>query len=543
MNWVFRFLIFLFATSNLPAQYPEGKYRVQLSDKENNNFILASPEAFLSNRSLQRRKNQNIRVDFTDLPVSQFYLDSMTRLGIPVLNTSRWFNSVTTDNIDSSQVMLLLHQRFVTDVVFLKPAILKEKNSTSGIRNTSFETGPDYGYGLGQIALNKGDKLHEMGYTGNGMQIAIIDAGFRNADVLPAFYSLWNDGRILGWRDFVEPENNVFNAHPHGTYVLSDIGSYIPGFMIGTAPDASFWLLRSEDTETEYLIEEDNWVSAAEYADSAGADVINTSLGYTTFDDSAQNHTYQDMNGHTTRISVAAGMAASKGMILAVSAGNDGNKDWRYIGAPADADSILAVGAVSSAGVIAPFSSHGPSSDGRIKPDVCAMGWGTYIFSPDGSLGQGNGTSLSAPVISGLLACLWQANPRATNMQIRQAVLESSDRFEDPDTLYGYGIPDFYTANLILKSNFRSPFDTTDYFTLFPNPFHYEFYLSFDSPSDTEVFISAYNQTGALMSHFTYPVKKGYNLILINDLSGFDQGIYILKIQSGSHTAHKLVIK
>lgn len=543
MRWLARLILPLVFTVQLNAQYPAGRYWVSFTDKSNNTFDLQHPEEFLSTRALQRRKDQSISLVNNDLPVSQYYIDSLVHLGIPVLNTSKWFNSVTTGNIESGQADMLLQLEFVHQIQYIRPAETEKKTSLHGGQLYDMAGTFNYGLGQGQIAVHQGEKLHDMGYTGKGIHIAILDAGFNSADLLPAFYHLWDNNRILGFRDFVEPGSDIFQGHGHGTNVLSVMGSYVPGIMVGTAPDASFWLLRSEDTGSEYLIEEDNWVSAAEYADSAGADIINTSLGYSTFDDNTQNHVYQDMDGNTTRISVAAGIAASKGMLLVNSAGNLGNKEWKYISAPADADSVLTVGAVEYSGIIAPFSSLGPTSDGRIKPDVCAVGWGTYMYLPNGMLTQGNGTSLSSPVVAGLSACLWQANRQATNMQLFEAIRQSSNRFANPDTIYGYGIPDFYKANLILKANYRSGTDTTDIIHIFPNPFRYETYLSFESAYDGEVIVSVYNQTGILITDITLPVNKGYNLILVDDFSELSYGIYILMIQFGDRHFYEKIIK
>ncbi|HJX70571.1 MAG TPA: S8 family serine peptidase [Bacteroidales bacterium] len=543
IRWLNLLLFILASAVHLNAQYPAGRYWVRLSDKNHNAFSLEHPEEFLSQRALQRRKDQNIPVEFNDLPVSRFYMDSLIGLGIPVVNTSKWFNSFTTGDIDNTQVSILLGLPFVNQIQYVRPAVIQNKTTLPGGQLSDLSESFNYGFGGGQITIHHGEQLHKMGYTGKGIHIAIIDAGFNQADLLPAFYNLWDNNQILGFRDFVEPGSDIFEAHGHGTYVLSVMGSYAPGIMIGTAPDASFWLLRSEDTGSEYLIEEDNWVSAAEFADSAGADVINTSLGYFTFDDSTQDHTYQDMDGNTTRISIAADIAASKGMLLVNSAGNQGNKEWKYISAPADADSILTIGAVEYSGIIAPFSSLGPTSDGQIKPDVCAVGWGTYMYLPNGALTQGNGTSLSSPVIAGLSACLWQANRQATNMQLLEAVQQSSDRFENPDTIYGYGIPDFYQANLLLKTNYRSKSDTTDIIHIFPNPFRYETYLSFESEDDAEAIISASNPAGNLVIDFKMPVNKGYNLILIDEFSELSRGIYIVMVQCDEKLLYQKIIK
>ncbi|MFO7655720.1 MAG: S8 family serine peptidase [Bacteroidales bacterium] len=536
--------ILLFCSFHSNSQIFPGWYRVELTNKNHSNFSIQHPEDFLSARALQRRANQSIPVAENDLPVSEFYLDSLKKLGIPVKNVSKWFNSVVTWPIDTTQVKLLQSLGFVSHITLVKPATITKK-STKFHGFKSLEPGLwfDYGQGLDQIAIHNGDRLHHLGYTGKGIHMAIIDAGFKNAVSLLAFQKLWRNNQVLGYRDFAIPGSDIFSEHSHGTTVLSVIASYIPGVLTGTAPDASFWLLRSEDANTEFLIEEDNWVSAAEFADSAGADIINSSLGYSLFDLTEQNHTYADMNGNTTRISLAADLAASKGMLIVTSAGNDGVTDWKYITAPADADSALAVAATDFTGNIAYFSSRGPSADGRIKPDVSAVGLGTYIFSYMGQLSQTRGTSVSSPIIAGLAACLWQANRSATNMQVLQAILESSDRFESPDTTYGYGIPDFQKANLILKSKYRSKSDTTFTFHLFPNPFSHELYLSLESDSETAAVVNIYNHPGSIRKKFNVQLNRGYNLLLLEELSALPAGIYFLDIRSGTYSSSLKVIK
>ncbi len=300
--------------------------------------------------------------------------------------------------------------------------------------------------------------------------------------------------------------------------------------------------MRSEDVNSEYLIEEDNWVSAAEYADSAGVDIINTSLGYAVFDDSTQNHTYEDMDGNSTRISIAADIAASKGILVISSAGNQGDRPWKYITSPADADSVLAIGATDELGIIASFSSVGPTYDGRIKPDVCAVGKATTILRQNGSVGSGSGTSLSAPVITGLAACLWQANPDATNMEIFSAILESSDRFADPDTIYGYGIPDFNKADIICKTKYNNISDDFYSLNIFPNPFSENINIIFYSGSAKTVSIIIYDATGRIILEERYPVNNGYNEIIKDNLSDLSSGIYFLRVQSeNTFFIHKLI--
>ena len=257
----------------------------------------------------------------------------------------------------------------------------------------------------------KGDILHNRDLKGKGKLIAILDAGFSRVDEMIAFEELFAENRILGTKDFVQRNNNVFDEHTHGMMVLSTMGAENKGQIIGTSPEASFWLLRTEDVDSENLIEEYNWLCAAEFADSVGADIINSSLGYTTFDDAGQNHTYTDMDGRTAPVSIAATIAAQKGMIVVNSAGNSGSGSWHFIGAPADADSILSVGAVDENADFAWFSSYGPSFDGRVKPTVVAQGRNTIVATSNNGTLTGNGTSFSSPIVAGLSACLWEAHP------------------------------------------------------------------------------------------------------------------------------------
>ncbi|MBE0642292.1 MAG: S8 family serine peptidase, partial [Bacteroidales bacterium] len=358
-----------------------GKYRVSFTDKNSSPYSLASPLAFLSQRSLDRRVAQGISLDMRDLPVNPAYVQGVAGTGAVVINRSKWFNSVVADIQTTAQYNAIQALSYVDTLVFLAPAGTKSQ----GVDKFEMEMMPvmttpgprqkaagviNYGMAENQALMIGVDQLHDLGFTGAGMIIAVIDAGFTGVNSASVFDSLWTHGRILGTRDFAEPNGNIFSAHSHGTMVLSIIGGNLPGMMVGTAPHASYYLLRSEIGATEYLVEEDNWVAAAEFADSAGADIINSSLGYTEFYDLTQNHTYEDMDGNTTRVTQGADMAASRGILVVNSAGNSGASTWKYIGAPADGDSVFSIGAVDAWGAYAGFSSQGPSYDGRVKPDI-----------------------------------------------------------------------------------------------------------------------------------------------------------------------------
>ena len=299
-----------------------------------------------------------------------------------------------------------------------------------------------YGTAITQIQLSNGDKLHEAGFRGQGMTIAVVDAGFHNVDSMAAMQNL----HILGSKDFVDPTSNTYAAGRHGTSVLSCIGMNKPYEMVGTAPEASFWLLRSEDEASEHLVEQDYWAAAVEFADSVGVDVINTSLGYNTSDDPDVTYELRYLDGRTALISRQAARLAAKGIVLTCSAGNSGSDSWKKITSPADADNILTVGAVDDKAVLASFSSIGHSADGRVKPDVVAIGKGSSVMGSNGNQGKANGTSFSAPIMCGLVTCLWQACPTLTAKELIELVRQSGDRAAYPDNIYGYGVPDMWKA-------------------------------------------------------------------------------------------------
>ena len=288
-----------------------------------------------------------------------------------------------------------------------------------------------------------GIKMHEKGFRGKGMMIAVFDGGFMNADKIPALHNI----QLAGVKDFVVPKSdNVFQEMEHGTMVLSTMASHSPNNYIGVAPEAQYLLVRCEDERTESLAEEDYWAEAAEYADSVGVDVINSSLGYHAFDDEKTNHTYSEQDGETALISHTASMCADKGIICVNSAGNDGMGTWKKINFPADAKDILTVGSINEQGMNAAFSAVGPTADGRIKPDVMAYGSPTSVITGRGSIINDNGTSFSSPLIAGMLACLWQALPRKTAKQIIKLVKLASNNQQHPDNVFGYGVPDFWKA-------------------------------------------------------------------------------------------------
>lgn len=487
-----KYTFFLLFTLLLSCSYAQdyAKYWVQFSDKNDSPFSVSRPEEFLSQRALQLRQKHQIAVDETDLPVNASYIQQVLDMDstMRLCTRSKWLNGITVycerEGVLDSILQLpfvRFAERTVTmsepetspDTPFVFARDRREFARTYYAKD--WNTG-DFDYGLAgpQIRINNGHWLHRMGYCGETMRMMIMDAGFQNADTLFVFRNLQQDQRLLGARNLVQPEVNPFVKHSHGTNVLSCIAAYVPGKMVGTAPKVEVYLYKTEDARSENKVEEDNWVAGLELADSLGCQVLNSSLGYTKFDDSTQVRTYEDLNGLVSRASQAAAIAAGKGMIVCNSAGNEGSGKWRYLGAPADARDILTVGAVDSKGKIASFSSHGPASDGRVKPDVCAVGSGCYVSSPGGFIHMSFGTSFSSPIMSGMVTCLWQAFPEKSNFEIMEAVRRSSDRYETPDTLYGYGLPDMLKAyNLLLQPDNATLSISTDAFVADNNLFDF----------------------------------------------------------------------
>ena len=435
--------------------FPGGKtflYRLTLADKKGTPFSLQKPEMFLSQKSIERRRRQGLPLDSTDLPLTPQYLQRIAETkGVEIVSKSKWNNTVLVMVHDRANIRPLHSLPFVTSVdrVFTSPDSIEApvrylvRDDLESHRNDE----DDYGVAAENIDLVNGRKLHEYGYRGKGMTVAVLDGGFMNVDRIPAMKGV----AIEGVRDFVAFKSDVYMEHDHGTRVLSTMAVDMKGIYIGTAPEAHFWLLRAEDTRTESPAEEDYWAAAAEFADSIGADIISSSLGFQDFDDKTLDHKYNELDGNHALISRTASRLASKGIIHVNSAGNDGMGTWKKINFPADAHDILAVGAVNTKRVNTAVSSVGPSDDGRVKPDVMALGSATATINGRGSLNSDMGTSFAAPIIAGMVACLWQTAPQKTASEVMRAVRMSADNHDTPNNIFGYGIPDFAKAYQILK--------------------------------------------------------------------------------------------
>ena len=434
------------------VSFPGGRcmmYRLYLRDKDlqHTPFSVNRPEQFLSARSIERRKRQGLPVDVTDLPIAPAYLDSVSRTGIEIVGQSKWNNTLLVKIHKEKELNKLNSLSFITKKlkVFSSPdSITERKRSSFRKELNSWESVPiHYGAAAEQLKSLGGQRIHERGFYGNGMMIAVFDGGFMNVDRIPALHGV----KLAGLKDFVVPKsNNIFEEMEHGTMVLSTMAANAPNLYVGVAPEAQYVLVRCEDERTESLAEEDYWASAAEYADSLGVDVINSSLGYHDFDDVKTNHLYWEQDGETALISHTAAMCADKGIICVNSAGNDGMGVWKKINFPADAKNILTVGSINEQGKNAAFSAVGPTADGRIKPDVMAYGSPTSVITGRGSIINDNGTSFSSPLIAGMTACLWQALPHKTAKQIIKLVKMAGNNQQHPDNIYGYGVPDFWKA-------------------------------------------------------------------------------------------------
>jgi hypothetical protein len=398
----------------------------------------------LSPRAVEQRAKWSIPTDQMDYPVSSAYLNQLRAAGAKIYHVSRWFNGATVE-MDEKTAAKVAQLSFVTSVEMTREG---GKPSSSISRKKRLRAQTTYESSLStdaQLATYNLHPLHNAGFEGQGILMAICDGGFTNANTLSCFRQTELE---LGHFDFTDDADDFYGSTgKHGTACLSTISGIRSDFY-PSASKAQYYLMRSEENDTESPKEMDNLVAALEKADSLGVNIFSVSLGYAFFDNDSWSIPKSALDGVSTRCSRAATIAARKGMLICVAAGNDGNDpDWRTIAVPADADSVLTVGAVDIDGVIGYFSSWGPSADGRVKPEVCAVGVQTTLLNAGGNIYNANGTSFATPLLAGMAACLWSALPDENAMQIRERILRSSDRYTNPDPVqYGYGIPDAWEA-------------------------------------------------------------------------------------------------
>jgi len=532
--------LFLFLLSGFFGFSQEEDAWVYFKDKPNSQTYIDNPLTMLTQRALDRRANQGILLDFKDVPIYQPYIDQISAVsGITVKAKSKWMNCVHIRGLQSDINKLKL-KSFVDHVDFAdktlnlvgkiaQPVKIKAVNKVLNIKINYA-----YGSSANQIQMLNGHLLHQQNYTGSGKIIAVLDAGFPNVDIAQPFQKLRDNSLILGGYDYVNKNNNFYTGSSHGTQVLSTMGGYTDGQLVGTAPDAKYYLFITEDTATENPVEESNWVEAAEESDRLGVDIITTSLGYFGYDNPAYSHTYADMTGDATFISKGANIAFSRGIIVVASAGNEGATTEPHIGIPAEALNVLAIGAVQANEIYATFSSIGPSYDSRVKPDVMAQGNPTVLSDVSGNIGTASGTSFSCPIMAGMVACLWQAFPAKTNLQIKQLISESADRFANPTSQYGYGIPDFSLA--LSKGLSVAAFSKKD-FIIYPNPTTDIISVTFPEGSG-EGTIILYTVLGQKVLE-----KKITSQLPSISMKLLSKGMYLYKIESNGFSKSGKIVK
>lgn len=519
------------------AQVATNIYWVQFTDKNESPYSIDNPEEYLSARALQRRANLGIAIDEYDIPVNPQYLEAVASCGVTLLNPSKWLNGVSVYTSDASAIEAINALPFVETVRNcpndLRAQEIKERWMAIEQKPVSFSRSMNgyYGGAETQVRQLNVDMLHDSGYDGSGVVVAVLDGGFVGTDSHSCFDNMREEGRLLGVRDFVYGSTSVYSQSSHGTSCLSTMAAYDPNNMVGTAPKASYYLFHTEDGNSENIIEEYNWVSGAEYADSLGVDVCSTSLGYIDFDMAQWDHPFEHYDGHTAPMSIGAEIAASRGMICMNSAGNEG-EGVCTLGIPADAEHILSVGAVDAEGSRAWFSSVGPTYDGRIKPDVMAMGEETFVATGNSYWGEnyytGSGTSFSCPVLAGAVACLRQARPYASVQEICDAVRSCGNRADNPDSYYGYGIPDFSKALGVLA--IEEPVGNTpaNILTVYPNPATDMVHVKLNDAHKAE--LTVFDITGRKL--FTYTFNGLNHTTLEQHFNSLDSGVYVINAVS-----------
>lgn len=522
-------LFALFVCLNVHAQ-TKSKYWLYLNPLES----IHSNHIALSEYSISNKVKKGVPLDQHDYSLSTNYKKQLNQLGIKVVYVSRWLGAIcieTEKPVDQLQSLAFVQSIERHKTLVLNDKVLSSKKAKISSHNRSSSK---YGIAENQIQMLNGVSLHDQGYKGEGITIGVFDNGFAGADTIDALDSLINDGRVKAVYDFVNDNDQVYDDGDHGTMVLSTMASNYPDSIIGTAPNANYYLFVTEDTYSESQVEEVNWLKAIEYADSLGVDVTNTSLGYTEFDNPKENYTYEDMDGNTTIITKAADMAAKKGILVVSSAGNSGNDPWYYISAPADGDSVLAIGAVNYFGEIVSFSSRGPSYDGRVKPNVCAQGAYSAVVRPNNQLTYSNGTSFSGPILAGMAACLMQANPEKTNMDLFKAIEKSSHQFDNPDHHYGYGIPNFIMADSLLKADTLVSHSKFYKAQVLPTPFVSDFTIYLVTDFDQTVDINVYDVNGRNVFSKQAYFRSGRNSYHIKNSVIWSEGIYFIKVQNNT---------
>ena len=536
-------LIMLVSAMIMQAQIATNIYWVKFTDKANSPYSIDNPSEFLSQRALDRRARLGIEIDEYDIPVNPQYLQAVADCGAQLLNTSKWLNGVSVYTTSQSVVDAINALEFVEVVRSCLNYPEAQRDKEIWLANEMRKSGNPvvsrsyYGGAQTQVYQLNVNQLHDMGYDGTGVVIAVLDGGFVGTEEHSTFDNMRAEGRLLGVKDFVFGSTSVYSQSTHGTSCLSTMAAYEPNDMVGTAPKASYYLFHTEDGDGENIVEEYNWVSGAELADSLGVDVCSTSLGYIDFDMPQWDHYFPDYDGHTAPMSIGAEIAASRGIICMNSAGNEGEGTCT-LGIPADAEHIITVGAVDGDGYRAYFSSCGPTYDGRIKPDVMAMGQDTYVASGWSGYYNGSGTSFSCPVLAGAVACLRQAFPETSVQQICDVLRAVGNNANTPNNYNGYGIPDFKAAYDMLVSGVGEVMAENEIISVFPNPSNGNVKVTIKEGYD-KTNMTVYDNIGRVVAN-TSNINE-----LETVLNNLDSGVYSVNVisENGSHTIKVVLTK
>lgn len=539
-NIIFFCFLNLLSTSFVNSQ---SRYFVYLKDKSNSTFSISAPEKFLSKRSIDRRKNQNIAINSLDIPVNLNYINQLKTAGAKIIGSSKWLNAVLVET-NSENLSKISKLDFVKnidgnqDIRGAKVATISKMTGTID-KFGSYEEF-NYGNSLNQIQQLGVDEMHKKGFTGKGVLVAVFDAGFDKAQTMDAFKHLFSAKKIVKTYDFVSNDTTVFESHWHGTAAMSCIGAKLNAQLVGTAPDADFALYKTEDVGSETRIEEVYWLFAAENADSLGVDVINSSLGYYSFDNPSTDYKFEDLNGDKTISARAADYAVARGIIVVNSAGNEGNNSWNHIVTPADADSVISVGAVDAIGNTVGFSSPGPNAKNTLKPEVSARGSQTTVAISNPNASSSSGTSFSSPLIAGMVASLKQQFPQYSAMKIRELLIKSASKYETPDNKIGYGIPS-YKRFVELAQNLLAIENYSEETVIFPNPINNEQAIKIKingiEISDNQQ-IEVFDLNGRRIFENTITMDE-----FRTNLSKFGSGTYSIKVQVADKIHTKRFIK
>jgi serine protease AprX len=516
----FRPLLLFTLLMGVGTSFAQSRYVVHFKDKNGSAYSVGAPEQYLSKRALDRRARQGISVTTADLPVNSNYIQEVKATGARVFYSSRWQNCALVQATEP-QRLALTGLPFVNEVEYVAPGPhAAGRTKTFKNRNGSGIAGPT----MNQLTMVGIDSMHSEGIRGEGVFIALLDAGYQGVNTAEPFQHLFANSSIQYTYDFVGASSNVYRYDEHGTEVFSIIAAHSTSYT-GGAYEATFQLYVTEDVPSEYRVEEYNWLFAAERADSSGVDIIQASLGYNEFDDASMDYSKSELNGKTAVVSRAAIAAIERGIVVICSAGNEGGNSWGLVTPPADVNGILSVGSVTSSGNKSGFSSVGPTADSRIKPDVVAMGSGTTVIRPTGALGTVSGTSVAAPIITSLAAGIIQRFSSLTAQQVTDAIMESGSQALNPNNQLGYGIPYYprIIAGLTIKPE--------EPITIYPNPSATGKYNILLDKSYENVEIQIYDARGALVGNHILDVTWANNPFEL-DLSALAAGSYLVRVKT-----------